>query len=56
MNIAFFSGKSFLEYLEIYDQYVNIMKENPTSLLSILYKDWASRIYIRDFAYFIINI
>ena len=56
MNIAFFLGKSFLEYLEIYDQYVNIMKENPTSLLSILYKDWASRIYIRDFAYFIINI
>jgi len=55
INISFFSGQSFLEYLNIYNRYVESFEINPTYFFKLLYDDWANRIYIRNFAYFIKN-
>lgn len=55
MNISFFSGKFFLYYLEIYNQYVIQFEEKPILLLENLYKEWADKITLSVFKKFIIK-
>lgn len=50
LNISFFSGKSFNEYLEYYHKYVFLLENNPLYLLKSLYHDWSSNIlYVKSF-------
>ena len=55
INISFFSGQSFLEYINIYNRYVESFDLNPTYFLKLLYDDWANGIHIRKFSYYIKN-
>ena len=55
MNISFFSGKFFLYYLDIYNQYVTQLEENPFKLLENLYRDWDNKITLSGFKSFIIK-
>ena len=56
INIAFFSGKLFIEYLEYYSKYVLLMETNPLYSLYRLYDEWGSnKIYLRNFKHYIIN-
>ena len=55
MNISFFSGKFFLYYLDIYNQYVTQLEERPLKLLEKLYKDWGDTYTLSRFKSFIIK-
>jgi GTPase Era involved in 16S rRNA processing len=55
INISFFSGQSFFEYIDIYNRYVESFDINPTYFFKLLYDEWAYKIYIRNFAYYIKN-
>lgn len=56
LNISFFSGKSFNEYLEYYHKYVFLLENNPLYLLKSLYHEWsASILYVRSFKHYIVN-
>jgi len=55
INISFFSGQSFLEYLNIYDRFVDLIENKTTYFLKILYEEWAKKITLRNFASYIKN-
>ena len=55
MNISFFSGKFFLYYLDIYNQYVTQLENEPLRLLEKLYKDWGDKFTLSRFKSFIIK-
>ena len=56
INISFFSGKYFFEYLENYERYVTNMETNPIITLIYLYNQWSSnKYYIFGFKKFITN-
>ena len=55
LNFSFFSGKYFLYYLDIYNQYVTQLNENPIKLLKKIYKDWDRLIVLSTFKNFIIK-
>jgi len=42
INISFFSGKCFFEYLENYKRYVTNMENNPILTLNYLYNKWSN--------------
>jgi len=55
INISFFSGQSFLEYLNIKNRFVESISKNTTFELKSLYDEWAGKITIKNFAYYIKN-
>ena len=56
INISFFSGKSFIEFLDYYNKYVYNMETNPLYLMKCLHHDWSANIlYLNNFNYYIIN-
>ena len=55
LNVAFFSSKFFLFFLNIYNQYVIQAEENPYKLLKELYQDWAKSFTLRSWKSFIIK-
>ena len=55
INISFFSGQSFLEYLDIYDRFVDSIDINTIYFLKLLYEEWAGKITLRNFASYIKN-
>ena len=56
VNITFFSGKLFSEFLEYYNKYVLMIEENPLYLLKCIYHDWSSNVfYLKTFKYYIVN-
>lgn len=50
INISFFSAQSFLEYLDIYDRFVESIYINTTYFLKSLYDEWAGKITFKNFA------
>ena len=42
INISFFSGKLFFEYLNVMNNYVYLLNEEPSKLLLKLYKEYNS--------------
>ena len=42
INISFFSGKYFFEYLENYKRYVTNLENNPILTLNYLYNEWSN--------------
>jgi len=55
INISFFSAQSFLEYLDIYDRFVESIYINTTYFLRSLYDEWAGKITFKNFASYIKN-
>ena len=55
LNVAFFSSKFFLFFLNIYNQYVIQAEENPYKLLKELYQDWAKSFTLHSLKSFIIK-
>lgn len=56
INISFFSGKYFIEYLQYYRIYVEILEKKPFLSLNYLYNEWSSdRWYLRNFKNYIVN-
>ena len=56
INIAFFSGQSFIEYLEKYNYFVDKIEKDPYYTLKSLYDEWDSKItYLKSFDYYINN-
>ena len=53
INISFFSTQSFLEYLNIYDLFVDSIDINATYFLKLLHNEWKGKIFLRNFAYYI---
>ena len=51
-NISFFSGKKFLEYLNIMNNYI---KNKPENLFKKLYKEYNKNLHLEDFKTFIDN-
>ena len=41
INVSFFSGKCFFDYLNYYEMYVTNMENNPIVTLNYLYKEWS---------------
>jgi len=44
LNIAFFSAKSFMEYLDYYNKYVILMEKEPLYSIFYLYEEWNNSI------------
>ena len=55
LNVAFFSSKFFLFFLNIYNQYVIQAEENPYKLLKELYQDWDKSFTLSSWNSFIIK-
>ena len=56
INISFFSGKYFIEYLNYYRIYVEILEKKPILCLQYLYNEWSSdKWYLRNFKNYIVN-
>ena len=56
LNISFFSGKYFFEYLQYSKLYVEQLEKNPLKTLNYLYNEWASdRWYFWNFKKYIVN-
>lgn len=56
INISFFSGKYFEQFLMYYKNYVELIENNPFLLLENLYKEWAfSSFYSRGFKDYILK-
>ena len=56
INISFFSGKYFFEYLEYSKLYVEQLEKNPLKTLSYLYNEWSSdRWYFWNFKKYIVD-
>jgi hypothetical protein len=49
MNISFFSGKSVIYSMEIYNSYVNILEKNPILLFNKIFKDFKKAHYFYKF-------
>jgi len=49
MNVSFFSGKYFMYYLNIYNQYITQIDENPVKLLNQIYKEWGDKLTLSSF-------
>ena len=45
MNFACFSGKSFMEYLQVCKIYVDLLEQKPLKFLELLYDEWTSKIW-----------
>ena len=52
-NISFFSGKKFLEYLNIMNNYIIPLKNEPKKLFIKLYKEYYKNLHLGDFETFI---
>ena len=56
LNISFFSGKYFFEYLQYSKLYVEQLEKNPLKTLNYLYNEWSSdRWYFWNFKKYIVN-
>ena len=55
LNIAFFSGKSFLQYLKNYYLFVDLIKENPSITLIRIFNEFYRSFSIRSFKSFLTN-
>ena len=56
INISFFSGKYFIEYLKYYRIYVEVLENKPILCLNYLYKEWSDdKWYLRNFKNYIVN-
>lgn len=55
INICFFSGKFFLQYLDEYKVYVEELEKNPFSVLSQLYEEFSDSWFNKTFNKFAIN-
>jgi GTPase Era involved in 16S rRNA processing len=54
INISFFSGQSFIEYLEAYNKYVYMIDKHTLYILNYLYREFYSNIfYLRTFTSYI---
>ena len=49
MNISFFTGKFFMEYLKAYKFYVDLLEQKPLKFLELLYDEWTSKIWKKLF-------
>jgi GTPase Era involved in 16S rRNA processing len=49
MNISFFSGKSVIYSMEIYNSYVNILEKSPILLFNKIFKDFKKAHYFYKF-------
>ena len=55
-NIAFFSGKSFRDYLTYYRDFVEIIENEPFILFERFYKEWSKKpFYRKNYPAFILN-
>ena len=56
INISFFSGKYFNEFLDYYKRYVELIEKDPFIFLRYLYDEWSSdKWYIKNFKDYIVN-
>ena len=55
LNVAFFSSKFFLFFLNIYNQYVIQAEENPLKLLKGFHQEWDKSFTLRTFKSFILK-
>lgn len=55
INLSFFSGKSFLYYLDIQKNFVELFEKNPLQLIKNYYKNWFNDFDDNNFQDFIYN-
>ena len=56
VNVSFFSGKYYFDYLEHYKRYVTNMENNPILTLNYLFNQWSSnKFYLFNFKNYIVN-
>ena len=53
INISFFSGRCFIEFLQYYKMYVDILENRPLILLNHLYKKYSNAWFRKSFKDFI---
>ena len=49
INIAFFSGKSFIEFLKFYKLYIDILENNPGLIIKHLYENYSKAFFVKSF-------
>ena len=49
INISFFSGKSFNEYLNSYNKFIDIIESNPSKLIKLYFLDYHKNIKYKNF-------
>ena len=56
INISFYSGKCFTEFLDYYKIYVELLENNPFLCLEYLYKEWSSdRWHLLNFKTYVVD-
>ena len=55
INISFFSGMYFFQYLKDYERYVTNLEKNPFLTLNELFKEWSSSNYFFNFRKYIVD-
>ena len=56
MNLCFFSGRYFLDYLDLYKKYVKCLEEEPLSILLYIFEEWTNSWYLKGFKNYTIKI